>query len=128
MELKREYQIVLEGEFYSLPKRTVAIAKKFDEFNSLSGQDDVRLHYKALEIIELLLGKEAISKLFGTTNKDDIDIISSILTLKAIDDVYLSPLKEFEEKEQEKAFNKIKEIGASVSSITSMANLSKVLK
>lgn len=111
MQLKKDISIVVEGNSFELPPRTIKVAKMFDEFNQL--KEDVKMHYKALEIIKFLLGGEAIEKIFGTQNIDEISTVDSILVLKAIDVEYMRPLND----ENEEAFTKLKEVSASIDKI-----------
>lgn len=95
MELTREITVNINGTTYELPKRTPAIAKKFGEFNnSFNTFDDVKIHYMALEVIEKVLGEEAIEEIFGTTDKDEISTIDSLLVVKELDNAYMNPVVE----------------------------------
>lgn len=114
-------RVELMGNSYELPKRTPKIARKFDEFNDVfSKGNDVKSHYKACEILEELLGKEIITELFGTTDKEDICTVDSMLALKKIDDAYLEPIREYDLSKGNEVFDKINDLGASVSAIEKM--------
>lgn len=99
------FEITLEGKTYELPNRTPKVAKQFDEFNELVGVNDVKTHYKAVAIIESLLGREALNEIFGTTDKEQIGTIDSILVVKQIDDEYLKPIKEYARQKESEDLN-----------------------
>lgn len=88
---------------YELPARTPKVAKLFDDLNGQT--NDVQLHYKAIAIIEGVLGKTAIKEIFGTSDKEQISVIDSVITAKQIDDVYLEPLREYERQRQAEEMN-----------------------
>lgn len=96
-------EIILNDKTYNLPPRTPKIAKLFDGLNG--SNTDVEYHYKSLSIIEGVLGKAALKEIFGTSNKEEISVIDSLIVAKKIDEKYLEPLKEFEWQKEANEMN-----------------------
>ncbi len=96
-------EIRLNEKTYELPKRTPKIAKLFDDLNGETS--DVEMHYKSIAIIEAVLGKTSIKEIFGTSDRDQISVIDSVITAKKIDDIYLEPLREYEMQRQSEEMN-----------------------
>jgi len=123
--------IELKSGSYELPQRTPAIAKKFDEFNSIFNLgNDVKTHYKACEVIEHLLGKECLEAEFGTSDKEEISTIDSVILLKRIDDEYLAPMLEYSRQKEARAFDsdvlkELKDLGNSLEKIDKMVGLNE---
>lgn len=111
-------RVELQGNSYELPARTPKIARKFDEFNQvLALGNDVKTHYKACEILEDLLGKDTLAEVFGTSDKEAISTIDTMLAVKKIDDTYLEPIKSYEMEKEKDMLDKINDLGASVAAI-----------
>lgn len=121
--------VAIDGNSYDLPKRTPAIAKKFDEFNEVFSQgNDVKTHYKACDVIEAVLGKDNMKEIFETTDREKISTLDSVLAVKRIDDAYMEPIRMYErQKDEESAnspvFEKLNEVGESVSKLEKMINI-----
>ena len=96
-------EITINDKVYELPVRNAKIAKLFDDLNGQTS--DVQMHYKAITIIEGVLGKNAIKEIFGTSDKEQISVVDSVMTAKRIDDVYLEPLREYERQRQAEEMN-----------------------
>lgn len=111
-------RVEINGNSYELPVRTPKIARKFDEFNDvISRGNDVKTHYKACEILEDILGKTAFTEAFGTSDKESISTVDSILAVKIVDDTYLAPIREYEMSRENDMLDKINDLGASVAAI-----------
>ena len=111
-------RVELQGNSYELPARTPKIARKFDEFNQvLALGKDVKTHYKACEILEDLLGRDKLAEIFGTSDKEAISTIDTMLAVKKIDDTYLEPIKSYEMEKEKDMLDKINDLGASVAAI-----------
>lgn len=108
-------RVEINGNSFELPKRTPKIARKFDDFNAILAMgNDVKTHYKACEVLDELIG---LKEVFGTSDKEDISTVDSLLALKKVDDAYMAPVKEYEREKEFDMLDKINELGASVAAI-----------
>lgn len=99
-------EINLNGHVYELPKRVPKVAKLFDDFNkAFSSESDTAIHYKAMAVLEGTIGRDAIKELFGTTDKEQISVVDSAMTVKEIDDAYMAPLTEYSRRKEAEALD-----------------------
>lgn len=121
----KAYYIEVEGNRYPLPLRTPKIAKKFDDYNVVvNNESDVKIHYKACELIKELIGVDAMQEIFGTSNKEEICTTDSVLLVRMIDDVYLAPITEYTREKEEREL----EASASINKLSEVARNLKVLE
>lgn len=97
--------IVLNDKNYELPLRTPKVAKLFDDFSAQTEGGDVQMHYKACAVIEGVLGRAALKEIFGTSDREQISVVDSVIAVKMIDDVYMAPLRELEKQRQAEEMN-----------------------
>lgn len=104
------YTVILNGQSYDLPKKTMAVwteldkTLKIDEIKNLSLRDKYK---KVYDFIGNLLGHENMSEIFGSNNLDEIDLNELALAIKKIKETYEEPLKNYQMEQNLEAFNRI---------------------
>lgn len=105
-----EYTIIINGQSYDLPKKTVAVMEKMDEVlkvDSVKGYT-VRQKFEKLHgFIRDLVGDENAKEMFGSDDIADIDTSELTLTVKKIVDAYDKPITDYD---AEKSRNKLNEL------------------
>lgn len=105
-----EYTIIINGQSYDLPKKTVAVMEKMDEVlkvDSVKGYT-VRQKFEKLHgFIKGLVGDENAEEMFGSDDIAEIDTSELTLTVKKIVDAYDKPIVDYD---AEKSRNKLNEL------------------
>lgn len=105
-----EYTIIINGQSYDLPKRTVSVMEKMDEVlkvDLVKGYT-VRQKFEKLHgFIKGLVGDENAKEMFGSDDIAEIDTSELTLTVKKIVDAYDKPITDYD---AEKSRNKLNEL------------------
>ena len=105
-----EYTVIVNGQDYSLPKKTLKVATELDklikaESDLKSGSADK--YRKQYDFVRFLLGDEVSKEIFRTDDINAIDFPDVTLTVKRIMDAYDKPLNDYD---IEKSRNTLSEI------------------
>ena len=105
-----EYTIIINGQSYDLPKKTVSVMEKMDEVlkvDLVKGYT-VRQKFEKLHgFIKGLAGDENAKEMFGSDDITEIDTSELTLTVKKIVDAYDKPITDYD---AEKSRNKLNEL------------------
>lgn len=105
-----EYTIIINGQSYDLPKKTVSVMEKMDEVlkvDLVKGYT-VRQKFEKLHgFIKGLVGDENAKEMFGSDDIAEIDTSELTLTVKKIVDAYDKPITDYD---AEKSRNKLNEL------------------
>lgn len=105
-----EYTIIINGQSYDLPKKTVSVMEKMDEVlkvDLVKGYT-VRQKFEKLHgFIKGIVGDENAKEMFGSDDIAEIDMSELTLTVKKIVDAYDKPITDYD---AEKSRNKLNEL------------------
>lgn len=101
-----EYTVIVNGQSYDLPKKTMKVAEDIDKL--LKADTDTRIalkdkYKKQFDFIRNLIGEDNAKEIFTTDDINEIDLPEITLTVKKIMDAYDKPINDYEiEKSREK--------------------------
>lgn len=101
-----EYTVIVNGQSYDLPKKTMKVAEDIDKL--LKADTDTRIalkdkYKKQFDFIRGLIGEDNSKEIFETDDINEIDLPEITLTVKKIMDAYDKPINDYEiEKSKEK--------------------------
>lgn len=101
-----EYTVIVNGQSYDLPKKTMKVAEDIDKL--LKADTDTRIalkdkYKKQFDFIRNLIGEDNSKEIFETDDINEIDLPEITLTVKKIMDAYDKPINDYEiEKSREK--------------------------
>lgn len=101
-----EYTVIVNGQSYDLPKKTMKVAEDIDKL--LKADTDTRIalkdkYKKQFDFIRNLIGEDNAKEIFATDDINEIDLPEITLTVKKIMDAYDKPINDYEiEKSKEK--------------------------
>lgn len=94
-----EYTVIIDGQSYDLPKKTVAVVEKMDEVlkvDSTKGYS-VRQKFEKLHVfVKDIVGEEAAREMLGSDNITEIDLSELTLSVRRIIDAYDSPIAAYD--------------------------------
>ena len=94
-----EYTVIINGQSYDLPKKTIKVAEDIDKL--VKADTDIRIalkdkYIKQHDFIKNLIGEDNSKEIFGTDNINEIDLPEITLTVKKIIDAYDKPITDYE--------------------------------
>lgn len=101
-----EYTVIVNGQSYDLPKKTMKVAEDIDKL--LKADTDIRIalkdkYKKQYDFIRNLIGEDNSKEIFETDDINEIDLPEITLTVKKIIDAYDKPINDYEiEKSRDK--------------------------
>lgn len=127
-----EYTIIVNGQSYDLPKKTISVMSKVDEVLKVDAtRGTVRQKFEKLHkfMIELV-GEEAAKEMFGAEKLDEIDLSELTLAVKKVVDAYDKPINDYDMEKQREKFDSlpIDKVVSMTKAAQSMANLQLVKK
>lgn len=123
-----EYTVIIDGQSYDLPKKTVAVVEKIDEVlkvDSTKGYS-VRQKFEKLHVfVKDIVGEETAREMLGSDNITEIDLSELTLSVRRIIDAYDSPIAAYDaEKSRAKLeglpIDKIISVAKAAEKITAM--------
>ena len=90
-----EYTIIVNGQSYDLPKKTIGVVSELDEVLKVDSNTRITIKqkYERLHIfMKNLVGADAVKEMFGSENLNDIDLSELTLAVKKVVDAYDSPV------------------------------------
>lgn len=124
-----EYTVIIDGQSYDLPKKTVAVVEKIDEVlkvDSTKGYS-VRQKFEKLHVfVKDIVGEETAREMLGSDNITEIDLSELTLSVRRIIDAYDSPIAAYDaEKSRVKLeglpIDKIISVAKAAEKITAMS-------
>ena len=124
-----EYTVIIDGQSYDLPKKTVAVVEKIDEVlkvDSTKGYS-VRQKFEKLHVfVKDIVGEETAREMLGSDNITEIDLSELTLLVRRIIDAYDSPIAAYDaEKSRVKLeglpIDKIISVAKAAEKITAMS-------
>ena len=115
-----EYTIIVNGQSYDLPKKTIVVMSELDEVLKVDSNTKLSIKQKYEKIhafIKNLVGYESAKEIFGSDDLNEIDLSELTITIKKVVDAYDSPVKEYDEKKRMERLN-----GLPIDKILSVAN------
>lgn len=114
-----EYTVIIDGQSYDLPKKTVAVVEKMDEVlkvDSTKGYS-VRQKFEKLHVfVKDIVGEEAAREMLGSDNITEIDLSELTLSVRRIIDAYDSPIAAYDAEK-----SRVKLEGLPIEKIVSVA-------
>ena len=105
-----QYTVIINGQSYDLPKKTVKVVEEMDKVAQIDNVKGlgIRDKFKALfDFIGGLVGKEAAKEILGSDKLDEVDLSEVTLTFAKIKDAYDKPLEDYN---TDKSFQKLNSI------------------
>ena len=105
-----EYTVIINGQSYDLPKKTMKVVEKMDKVAQIDNVKGIGIRdkFKALfDFIGGLVGKETAKEILGSDKLDDVDLSEVTLTFVKIKDAYDKPLEDYN---TDKSFQKLNSI------------------
>lgn len=90
-----EYTIIVNGQSYDLPKKTIDVVSELDEVLKVDSNTRITIKqkYERLHIfMKHLVGADAVKEMFGSEDLNDIDLSELTLAVKKVVDAYDSPV------------------------------------
>lgn len=115
-----EYTIIVNGQSYDLPKKTIGVMSELDEVLKVDSNARLTVKQKFEKLhtfMKHLVGDDAAKEMFGSEDLNDIDLSELTLAIKKVADSYDSPVVEYE---AEKSRAKLE--GIPIEKIISIAN------
>lgn len=94
-----EYTIIVDGQSYDLPKKTLAVVSQLDEVLKVdvNGKLNIRQKFeKCYNFVKSLVGEEAAKEMFGSDDLGEIDLTEVTLAVKKIVEAYDKPITDYE--------------------------------
>jgi len=105
-----EYTVIINGQSYDLPKKTMKVVEEMDKVAQIDNVKGIGIRdkFKALfDFIGGLVGKETAKEILGSDKLDDVDLSEVTLTFVKIKDAYDKPLEDYN---TDKSFQKLNSI------------------
>lgn len=123
-----EYTIIVNGQSYDLPKKTIAVVNKLDEVlkvDSTKGLNVKQKFEKLHEFMKELVGEENAAEMFGSEKLDEIDLSELTIAVKKVVDAYDKPIADYEaDKSRSKLDNlPIEQLNAITKAAEKMENM-----
>jgi len=93
-----EYTIIVNGQSYDLPKKTITVMSELDEVLRIDSNTKLSLKqkYEKLHVfVKKLFGDDAAKEMLGTDNLAEVDLSELALIIRQIDDAYMRPITEY---------------------------------
>lgn len=93
-----EYTVIVNGQSYDLPKKTMKVAEDIDKL--VKADTDIRIalkdkYKKQFDFIKGLIGEDNSKEIFETDDINEIDLPEITLTVKKIIDAYDKPITDY---------------------------------
>ncbi|MDD6058203.1 MAG: hypothetical protein PUB98_08115 [Clostridiales bacterium] len=104
-----EYTIIMNGQSYDLPKKTIAVMEKLDEVLKVDSTNlNVRKKFEKLhEFVKGTVGDDAAKEILGSDIIAEIDLSDLTLAVKRIADAYDEPIRNYNEEKASRALSAI---------------------
>ena len=94
-----EYTVIINGQSYDLPKKTMKVAEEIDKL--VKADTDIKIalkdkYKKQYDFIKCLIGEDNAKEIFTTDDINEIDLPEITLTVKKIIDAYDKPITDYE--------------------------------
>ena len=93
-----EYTVIVNGQSYDLPKKTMKVAEEIDKLLKADTDTKIALkdkYKKQYDFIRSLIGTDNSKEIFGTDDINEIDLPEITLTVKKIIDAYDKPINDY---------------------------------
>ena len=94
-----EYTVIVNGQSYDLPKKTIKVADDIDKLLKADTDNRIALkdkYKKQYDFIKCLIGEDNAKEIFTTDDINEIDLPEITLTVKKIIDAYDKPITDYE--------------------------------
>lgn len=125
-----QYTVIINGQSYDLPKKTVKVVEEMDKVATIDSVKGIGIRdkfKKLYDFIVSLVGKENATEILGSDKLDEVDLSEVTLTFKKIMDAYDKPLTDYQaDKAREKFSNlpidQIANLAGAVDTMAAMKN------
>lgn len=92
-----EYTIIVNGQSYDLPKKTIQVVEKLDDVLRVDSTNlKVKQKFEKLHaFVKGIVGEDAAKEMFGSDDLSEIDLSELTITVKKINDAYEAPVNEY---------------------------------
>ena len=93
-----EYTVIVNGQSYDLPKKTMKVAEDIDKLLKADTDTKIALkdkYKKQFDFIRGLIGEDNAKEIFTTDDINEIDLPEITLTVKKIIDAYDKPITDY---------------------------------
>ena len=93
-----EYTVIVNGQSYDLPKKTMKVAEDIDKLLKADTDTKIALkdkYKKQHDFIKCLIGEDNAKEIFATDDINEIDLPEITLTVKKIIDAYDKPITDY---------------------------------
>ena len=93
-----EYTVIVNGQSYDLPKKTMKVAEDIDKLLKADTDTKIALkdkYKKQFDFIRNLIGDDNSKEIFGTDDINEIDLPEITLAVKKIMDAYDKPINDY---------------------------------
>lgn len=93
-----EYTVIVNGQSYDLPKKTMKVAEDIDKLLKADTDTKIALkdkYKKQYDFIRNLIGEDNSKEIFATDDINEIDLPEITLTVKKIMDAYDKPITDY---------------------------------
>lgn len=94
-----EYTIIVDGQSYDLPKKTIKVVNQMDEVLKVDANNNLNVRQKfekCHNFVKALVGEDAAKEMFGSDNLEEIDLTEVTLAVKKIVEAYDKPIADYE--------------------------------
>ena len=103
-----EYTIIVDGQSYDLPKKTLAVVSQMDEVLKVDANSKLNVRQKfqkCHDFIKGLVGEETAKEMFGSDNLEEIDLTEVTLAVKKVVEAYDKPINDYDNDKTRHAFD-----------------------
>jgi flagellin-specific chaperone FliS len=117
------YTVIINGQSYDLPKKTVKVVEEMDKVATIDSVKGIGIRdkfKKLYDFIVSLVGKENATEILGSDKLDEVDLSEVTLTFKKIMDAYEKPLEDYMTEKSQRTLD-----GIPVSDIVELARVAR---
>ena len=103
-----EYTIIVGGQSYDLPKKTMAVVSDLDDVLKVDSNAKLGIKQKYEKLhnfMKHLVGDENAKDMFGSDNLNEIDLSELTIAVKKVVDAYDKPVAEYDAEKNEALFD-----------------------
>lgn len=105
-----EYNVIVNGKSYDLPKKTLEVMEKLDDVlkvDTIKGLS-VRQKFEKLHgFMKDVVGEEKCREMFGSDDLEEIDLSELTVTIKKMLDAYDQPVNEYDIEKSKNQLNRL---------------------